>query len=249
MSPFRCATLAVLGLLLLVPAAAPAATGTDCVGADDPVTSANIRASERALLCLVNVYRSAAEVPVLTADPALGRAARNHSEHMEAKGRFGHRGIGDGSPSSRARAEGFPCEGNCVGENIAFSGFPGYSARDMFIQWQNSPGHDRNMLGSLYVTGGMGFALGENFGLTGTQNFAYVDGGGTDTAADLLTSPACDAASAREAEARARVARRRKSVEQAAGEQKREARRKLRRAKARAKAVAVQADAACDLRY
>ena len=38
----------------------------------------------------------------------------------------------------------------------------------------------------------MGFALGPNHAPTGTQNFAPVCNGATDTAADLLTSPKCD---------------------------------------------------------
>lgn len=249
MPKLRLSILAAACSALLVPAPSPAAQGTDCVGADDPVTTTNIRASERALLCLVNVYRSANGAGLLTDDAALDRAARKHSEYMERTNQFDHQGIGDGTPSSRAQAEGFPCDWECVGENIAYSGFPGYTAREMFTLWQHSPGHNANMLEPTYITGGMGFALGGNHGLTGTQNFSGVDGGGTDTAEDLLTDAACEAATARETEAARKVAKAKKRVKKAEGERKRKAKRKLRDARADARTATAEADVACDLEY
>ena len=137
-----------------------------------------------------------------------------------------------------------------VGENIAYSGFPSTTPTDMFEQWRNSPGHNANMLLDRYVTAGMGFAVGPNYGTTGTQNFAVVDNGATDTAADMLTSGACDTAESAEVSAQARVDKAKRRVQGAKGKKrKRKARKKLQKAKARLKDAAAKADAACDLTY
>ncbi len=241
-----------LAAALIAPAGAGAAEkATQCSGANDAVTAANVATAERTLLCEVNVYRVANGLAPLTADPALGRAARGHSEYMERTKQFAHEGIGDGNPSSRAAEAGFNCGGfDCVGENIAYSGFPSTTPTDMFEQWRNSPGHNANMLLDRYVTAGMGFAVGPNYGTTGTQNFAVVDNGATDTAADMLTSGACDTAESAEVSAQARVDKAKRRVQGAKGKKrKRKARKKLRKAKARLKDAAAKADAACDLTY
>lgn len=245
------ATLLIAALLWAGPAAAPAATkGTECEGAGAGVTSANLAFSERSLLCLVNVYRASNGLAPLTEDASLVRAARGHSEYMEATNQFEHTGIGDGTPTSRAQDAGFRCDYECVGENIAYSNFPGYSPTEMFELWRNSPGHNANMLDGAYLTAGMGFALGGNFGLTGTQNFAVVSNGATGTASDLLTSSACRSAGGSLDAAEKRVAKAKRKLRKAdSPKSKRRARGKLRRAKADVKAEAAVAEAACDLTY
>lgn len=245
------AAVALLAALIAPAGAGAAEKGTQCSGANDPVTAANIATAERTLLCEVNVYRVANGLAPLTADPALGRAARGHSEYMERTKQFAHEGIGDGNPSSRAAEAGFNCGGfDCVGENIAYSGFPSTTPTDMFEQWRNSPGHNANMLLDRYVTAGMGFAVGPNYGTTGTQNFAVVDNGATDTAADMLTSSGCDTAESAEVSAQARVDKAKRRVQGAKSkERKRKARKKLHKAKAALKDAIAKADVACDLTY
>ena len=245
---------------MLIPApGAGAATGTKCRGADEAITAANVASAERTLLCEVNVYRAANGLPAFTADPALGRAARGHSDYMEQTNQFAHTGIGDGTPSSRAQAAGFACGGfDCVGENIAYSGFPSTTPNDMFEIWRNSPPHNANMLSTNpdtgdripYVTAGMGFAVGPNHGVTGTQNFATVDNGAKDTAADMLTTPACDGATADLAAAQAKVEKAKKRLANAKSPDKRKkARRKLHRAKGALRDAQTSAGSACDLSY
>lgn len=239
-------------VLLLTPSSASAAgQGTECENQDVAVTSANIPDAERTLLCIVNVYRSSKGVPVLTGDPHLVTAARGHSQYMESTNTFGHDDIGDGTPTSRAKAAGFVCDGDCVGENIAFSGFPGTTPKDLFDVWQASAGHNANMLNASYVTAGMGFALGPNHALTGTQNFALVSNGATDTASDLLTSPKCGnaqdlekALAKRLEKDKARLAATKKGTDH-----RHRAKAKVRKDKRKVKAAKAATKKTCDLSY
>lgn len=246
------AAVAVTVMLLLAPTGASAATtGTACENANVAVTASNVPDAERTLLCIVNVYRAGKGVPVLTGDPHLFAAARGHSQYMESTDTFGHEGIGDGTPTSRAKAAGFVCDGDCVGENIAFSGFPGTTPEDLFEVWQASAGHNANMLDPDYVTAGMGFAIGPNHATTGTQSFAVVSNGATDTASDLLTSPKCDdAQSLVEAQAkRLEKDRKRLAATKKGTDHQKRAKAKVRRDEGNLKAAQADAGKACDLSY
>jgi uncharacterized protein YkwD len=244
--------LAAIPCLLPPASAAAPAKATVCRGASEPITAETIDSAERSLLCLVNVYRAASGADVLTEDRRLARAARKHSEFMEAKGQLAHEGIGDGTPTSRAEDAGFACGGiECVGENVAQSTAPSVSPNDLFEAWRNSTtGHDQNMLDGAYVTAGMGLAVGPNLGVTGTQSFATVDNGATGTAADMLTSPACESARAalKKAKGKVRAARQTLAGAKGAG-QVRRAKQKLKRAKRRAQAKSAAAERACNLTY
>lgn len=245
---WRALVLAGVGAALIAaPASTGAAQGTQCEGAETPVTAANVPESERVLLCLVNVYRTANGSGLLTHDAALRSAARGHSQYMEDTGTFAHEGIGDGTPQSRANAAGYPYS---VGENVAVSNFPGYSANAMFGLWQGSPGHNANMLDPGYVTSGMGFAVGGNHGLTGTQMFGTGDNGATDTARDLLTSPRCESAESGETAAEKRVERAKKKRQRADTKaEKKRAKKKLRKAKRALSEARAASASACDLDY
>ena len=246
------ATAAGAVALLAAPSGAIAAgQGTQCENEDVAVTSSNIPDAERTLLCIVNVYRSSKGVPVLTGDPHLVAAAHGHSGYMESTNTFGHDDIGDGTPTSRAKAAGFTCDGDCVGENIASSGFPGTTPKDLFEVWQQSAPHNANMLDGSYITAGMGFALGPNRGLIGTQNFALVSNGATDTASDLLTSPKCDGA---DDQVKALAKRLEKDVKRLQATKKgtdhrHRAKKKVRKDKKNLKAAQADARKACDLSY
>jgi uncharacterized protein YkwD len=232
-------------------AAGAPAKATVCRGAGEPITAETIPTAERSLLCLVNVYRAANDVDLLTEDTHLGKAARKHSEFMESKGQLAHENIGDGTPTSRAERAGFDCgDFDCVGENVAQSSFPTVSPSDLFELWRNSPGHNANMLSGRYVTAGMGLATGPKLGVSGTQNFATVSNGATGTAADMLTSPACDAArtALKSAKVKVRAARRALAGAKGAG-QVRRAKAKLKRAKRKVKARSKATKRACDLTY
>jgi uncharacterized protein YkwD len=244
--------LVVLGGLLAAPASSPAATrATECRGADDQITLETLNTAERTMLCLVNVYRSSQGVPSMTEDANLETAAGKHSRFMEKHHRFDHEAIGDGTPASRAEKAGFRCGGfPCVGENIAVSNFPDTSPQDMFDAWKASAGHNENMLDPAYLTAGMGFFVGPNYGTTGTQDFAIVSNGATSTAADMLTNPTCDSARASLHAAQAKVRKATKALASAVGPIERErARAKLKAATSKLEANAAAAGPACDLAY
>lgn len=189
------AALLVAFALIALSGASPAQADS-CRGEGDTITAAHAVDAERVLLCLVNAHRDANGLAPLTADPALTVAARNHSRWMDENDRLCHApdnpdtGSCDGDPAGRAAAAGYPYP---VGENIAWTNFPGYTPREMFELWHNSPGHNANMLASDYVTAGMGLVVGGH-GVVGTQMFGVTENGGTDTAVNLLVRDGCAAA-------------------------------------------------------
>lgn len=215
------------------------------------ITQDNIPDTERTLLCLVNVYRSSKGAQVLTQDPHLEAAARGHSEYMEAHNSTGHDDIGDGTPTSRAKAQGFVCNGDCVAENIASSHFPGTTPNDLLAVWKGNSSQNAIMSNPTYVTAGMGFALGPHLATTGTQNFAPVSNGATDTAADLLTSPKCDDAQDVAAALAKRLEKDQKRLDatKKGTDHRKRAKAKVRKDKKKADAAAADADNACDLTY
>lgn len=113
---------------------------------------------------VVNDYREMMGRRRLFLDERLCRATRKHSMVCDAAGRIWHNGS-DGSPTSRARAEGFP---KGVGENIA----RGYSnpVNTWERGWYRASDHHRNGLGERWSCLGYGYA-----GKTGTQNFAAIE--------------------------------------------------------------------------
>ena len=234
MSRWRKFGLAGVGALLL--AGAPSSASADtCEGEDTSITAATAAAAEPVELCLVNVHRAANGLAALTMDPALRIASRDHSRWMDDNNNLCHTpdnptpgGTCDGTPSSRAAAAGYPYP---VGENIAWTNFPGYTPREMFELWHNSSGHNANMLGDSYVTAGIGFVTGSH-GVVGTQMFGTRSNGATDTAVDLLRKDGCPAAQAAVAADEAAVAKaKRKLVHAENRAQKRKWRKRLKQAR------------------
>lgn len=119
--------------------------------------------SELKQISITNDYREMLGLKILRAHEALGRAARKHSQNMQAAGRLWHVGP-DGNPQSRAVQEGYHGYG---GENCAYGT---ESPQGVFDMWYHSPGHHRNMLRLEYVVLGVGQA-----GIFWTQHFGSVD--------------------------------------------------------------------------
>lgn len=106
--------------------------------AGDPPTGP----TEGALWTAHNAERARAGLPPLDLSRPLSNAAHDHAAYMGQTGRFGHYGIGDGDPGSRATAAGYAWRS--VGENIAWGQADASAAVD---SWMHSPGHRRNILG------------------------------------------------------------------------------------------------------
>lgn len=90
-----------------------------------------------------------------------------------------------------------------------------------------------------------------NHGATGTQNFAIVSNGATDTASDLLTSPKCDDAQDVAAALAKRLEKDQKRLDatKKGTDHRKRAKAKVRKDKKKADAAAADADKACDLTY
>jgi uncharacterized protein YkwD len=129
-----------------------------CGGAGDATTT--LDAEEQAFLVLINDYRAMNGLGTLSACTSLNRAAQGHSEDMRDQNYFDHTGLDGSSPWDRA------CDAcyelgcgpqTAMAENIA-AGNSG--AQGTFTQWQNSPGHNANMLGVNFTQIGIGRATG-----------------------------------------------------------------------------------------
>ncbi|MDP9364604.1 MAG: CAP domain-containing protein [Chloroflexota bacterium] len=111
---------------------------------------------ELAFLELVNAYRVGFGLGALTLDPALTAAAEYHSQDMGSSGFFSHT-LSDGTTTGENLLN-HGYAGGTWGENIA-AGME--TAADAFVAWQNSPGHNANMLRADFGTIGIGRAYVE----------------------------------------------------------------------------------------
>ena len=125
--------------------------------------SEDVAETDRQHAAVLNDYREMMGRRRLFLDARLCRATRKHSAVCDVAGKILHSGS-DGSPSSRAKAEGFP---GGVGENIAI----GYSnPEETWTRgWYRASDHHRNGLGGRWTCLGYGYA-----GRVGTQNFAAI---------------------------------------------------------------------------
>lgn len=155
-----------LSTAMLLAATAPTA-GAACAGADLPWAAADRAQIEQAVICLVNVERTARGLDALTRDGHLDSAALGHSDDMAANDYFSHTGLDGSSPSARITAAGYAW--SATGENIA----AGYrSARAAMTGWMASKGHCENILRPIFTDIGVGVASGKgSYGVYWTQNF------------------------------------------------------------------------------
>ena len=148
---------------------APAAVPSDA----DPVSMA-VRVLE-----VVNAARGAgrrcggkyfAPAAALSPDPALTRAALDHSRDMAAHGEFEHRGHDASTPSDRVQRAGFGSF-SIVGENIAAGIMTPSEVAD---GWLASAAHCENIMDGRFANIGIAYAAnpGDSYGLYWTQVFA-----------------------------------------------------------------------------
>lgn len=121
-------------LLLLAILSAKAASGADAV-------QKNYDAD---LLAEINGYRAAHHLTKLAQDGDMARLAKEHSDRMNSENRLSHDGF-QGRFTESGRTE-------CV-ENVGWN-YP--AARQQFLGWKASPGHNRNMLRKEIMRAGIG---------------------------------------------------------------------------------------------
>ena len=112
------------------------------------------------MLARVNAARRSAGLPPLRRSLDLDLAAQAHARDLLARRYYSHRSPEGSTPSSRARAAGYPSDQ--VAENIhERTGPVGLIVED----WLRSPGHRRNILDPNATELGVGLALGPGYGL------------------------------------------------------------------------------------
>jgi uncharacterized protein YkwD len=133
----------------------------------------------RVILDLVNAARAAgrrcggksfAAAGPLALDPALTRAALEHSRDMAEHDAFDHRGHDGSTPSVRVERAGFGTH-RIVGENIAAGAM---TPSEVTAGWLASPPHCENIMESRFTLIGIGYAenLHSASALFWTQDFA-----------------------------------------------------------------------------
>lgn len=136
-------------------AASSSSGGNMCIGGDPALD-----AQELAFLTIINNYRAQNSLGALSACTSLNRAAQGHSDDMRDQNYFSHTSLNGDSPWDRACDACF-AQGcgptTAMAENIAAGNS---DAQATFTQWQNSPGHNANMLGASFTMIGIGRATG-----------------------------------------------------------------------------------------
>ncbi len=110
------------------------------------VTHDSNDSEELAFLGLINNYRAQNGRSQLTISTNLNRGSAWMTEDLAENNYFSHTDSLGRSPYSRAIDCGYP---SGAGENLAAGG-AWASAQAAFTAWQNSPGHNSNMLGQYY---------------------------------------------------------------------------------------------------
>lgn len=131
----------------------------DSVLADAPAASLTAEV-EKAIFEKTNRFRAKHQLPALSTDDELTKAATEFAEFMAESGKYGHQ-ADDRTPADRAKAAGYKY---CViRENIAYRTNTGDVTADDLIEvfvpgWIDSPPHRENMLAQHITNTGIGVA-------------------------------------------------------------------------------------------
>ncbi|MFF8999777.1 CAP domain-containing protein [Streptomyces achromogenes] len=140
------------------PATATAPTTPTTAAPSVPATTAPAPAATASgvtaqILRLVNAERNKVGCQPLTLDPALTKAAQDHSADMAAHQNMSHTGSDGSDPGLRITRAGYTW--SSYGENVAY----GYTtAEQVMAGWMASPGHRANILNCGFQEIGVGLA-------------------------------------------------------------------------------------------
>jgi len=143
---------------------------------------------EQAFITLINNYRAQNALGPLSIDWEMQASSDWMSNDMGVNAYFSHTDSLGRDPWTRMCDFGY-CYNTWKGENIA----AGYNtAQSVFIAWQNSPGHNANMLGANYTAMGISraYTAGSPYGWYWTNDFGGVNSNATPPgSATPTTSP------------------------------------------------------------
>jgi len=141
------------------PSGSTSSGGTADPDASDPCVQTGLPASptHREMFEALNRYRSSRSLATLSYSKVLERAANAHALDMYRRDYFDHTSPDGKGPMDRAVAAGF-CRVLMIGENLAWNQ---QSVAEVQTAWQNSPGHNANMINANYRYVGMGYYLSD----------------------------------------------------------------------------------------
>jgi uncharacterized protein YkwD len=152
----RLATLALLPATLL---------GAVLVAAPAQAAAPTTQQLQTDIVTATNRWRAKVGCPQLRVDPALVKAARNHSAWMARTGTFSHVGSANSSFVTRVKAAGYSAP---LAENIAW----GYrTGAQVVTAWMNSPAHKANIVNCKAKAVGVGAIYAANGTPYYTQEF------------------------------------------------------------------------------
>lgn len=117
----------------------------------------SVSADTTGFLSLINTYRQQNNLGTLAEDQNLTNSACWFTSDMGAKNYFPSDHVDSLGRTMAQRLADFGVSGGTRGENIFYT-TAGSSANDAFDAWKKSPGHNANMLNSVYTRIGIGRA-------------------------------------------------------------------------------------------
>lgn len=114
--------------------------------------------SHREMFTALNQYRKSKGLAQLSYSKVLEKAANAHAIDLYRRDFFDHTNPDGDGPLDRAIAAGF-CRAYMIGENIAWNQ---QSVTEVQQAWEQSPGHNANMINPQYRYVGMGYYFSAN---------------------------------------------------------------------------------------
>ncbi|HOA75408.1 MAG TPA: CAP domain-containing protein [Phycisphaerae bacterium] len=147
------------------PPSNPSNSGTPGLGTANPDTwDACVQVGQpaspthREMFNALNQYRASQGLAQLSYSKVLEKAADAHARDMYRRDFFDHVNPDGDGPADRAIDAGF-CRIRMVGENIAWNQ---RNVHEVQVAWQNSPGHNANMVNPDFKYVGMGYYFSAN---------------------------------------------------------------------------------------
>ncbi|MDX6202043.1 MAG: hypothetical protein QOJ83_1543 [Frankiales bacterium] len=162
------------------------AGGENCQDTGITPAADNLDTVNAAILCLVNGERAAAQLPPLTQNAQLDKAASGMAARMVSEHFFSHDTPDGKNVVDRVEPTGYiPSSGDwVVGENLAWGSGALSTPQAIVNGWMNSPGHKANVLAPDYKDIGLAAALGSPT-TTNSGGTVYVNNFGAKSGADL----------------------------------------------------------------
>ncbi len=135
-------------------------SGTADPAASDPCVQVGQPASptHREMFVALNDYRASKGLLKLSYSKVLEKAANGQALDMYERDFFDHTNPDGDGPAERALAAGF-CRAWYIGENLAWNQ---QSVPAVQTAWENSPGHNANMINANFRYVGMGYYMSAN---------------------------------------------------------------------------------------